>query len=479
MGGGAALDGCLVKVVPLASEDAAVGAPIADAATPSADGANASSDAPSRVVDASTPIADAGRVPGSDAPAADGTATGSPGGAGSVDLLVVLDDSASMGFSQGYAIGYVGYVVSGLLNQHGVNDVRVGVVTTDLGTPGSTVPGCAVSDGGDGAMLNPRVRGAATQTHPGPEISDAFCTPEVQAANFVTVRSTDDPMQQLWRGGCPMHVATTGCGLEQQLEAAYRALVTRGGPGGANEGFLRRDATLAILVVSDEDDGSARDCRYHDGVGACSDALDVYDASSTRWASPDLNLRFYDYTPASAQDPTWPLERYVDPARPLRGFLGLKPGHPERVVFGALTGVPVAVPQRTDGTTDWDRVLGPAAPGRPDDFVARDGQAAMTSPTDPSGPTSMRQRDPDPMCPSRMVPACRQNHTAPTSSCSSGDQYYAWRARRIAEVARRFDESALCAGGPCRNGMVASICDSDDVTPAARFAAIIGRRVGP
>ena len=57
-------------------------------------------------------------------------------------------------------------------------------------------------------------------------------------------------------------------------------------------------------------------------------------------------------------------------------------------------------------------------------------------------------------------------------------QYYAWPARRIAEVARRFDESPLCAGAACGNGMVTSICDrTNNGAPLERFATMIARRV--
>ena len=49
----------------------------------------------------------------------------------------------------------------------------------------------------------------------------------------------------------------------------------------------------------------------------------------------------YLYQSGSAQDPTWPLDRYIDVSDPSRGFLGLKPGHPEKVVFAAITGAPI------------------------------------------------------------------------------------------------------------------------------------------
>jgi hypothetical protein len=452
----ALLAGCYVNVVPLASGDAgATDAPFTDGNT----------------YDAPSP--DAAPV---DAPVVDGGPA--PTGAASVDLLVVIDNSNSMTHGQEYLTNYLGNVLPPLFARYGVRDVHLGVVSTDLGTPGTATPSCANTDGGDHGVLNPRLRGVATRTRPLVDVSlDAFCTPDVTDAPFMTVRDTDDAMFVVNAPRCQTQIGLGGCGLEQQLEAAYRALLTHSAAGGRNAGFLRADATLAVLVLTDEDDGSVRDCRYHDGVGACADAADVYEPAATRWASADLNLRFYRGAAGGPQDPTWPLERYVDPARPTRGLLGLKPGHPERIVFGAITGVPLAVPQRADGRTDWDALLGPAPAGRPDDFYARDGARAYANPRDPSGPTSMRAIEPDPMCSTRTVPACRLRGSAPTLSCAASDQPFAWRARRIAEIARRFDESALCAGAPCRNGMVASICDTGDAAPFSVFADMIGRRV--
>lgn len=426
-------------------------------------------------VDASSPPdgASADASAPTDAPSVDGGPV-SPGG--SVDLLVVVDDSNSMERSIGMLRSYLGATVVTLLDRHRVGDVRIGVVTTNLGTPGAAVPGCMPSDTGDDAVLNPRARGAAARMREQIELGSAFCTGAVLTGPFVTLRSSDDAMSVVNTPACQVALSVGGCGIEQPLEAAYRALVTQAAPGRPNAGFLREGATLAILVLTDEEDGSVRDCRYHDGVGACSDATDVFQAASARWASPDLNLRFYLGAPGSAQDPTWPIERYVDPQRLTRGLLGLKPGHPERIVFGAITGVPLTVPTTATGT-DWDALLGPAPAGRAEDFTARNGALAYDNPTDPSGPTSMRQANRDPSCAARVVPACRAPGTLHTNACTPSEQPFAWPSRRVAEVARRFDRSPLCAGAACGNGMVASICATGDSTPFVTFANLIARRV--
>lgn len=138
------------------------------------------------------------------------------------------------------------------------------------------------------------------------------------------------------------------------------------------------------------------------------------------------------------------------------------------MVFGAITGVPLVLPTRADGGTDWRTLLGADPNGS-------DGLVAMSA----EGPISMRQANPDPYCSTRVMPACRASGTTFISAaCNGVAQYFAWPARRIAEVARRFDESPLCAGAACGNGMVTSICDRTNTgAPLERFATMIARRV--
>jgi hypothetical protein len=459
----ALLAGCLNNVVTLAQEDAGATALASDATAVGRDVPGARADVPSSIADVPSASAD---LPTATADLPTATADVPPSaaeGAGSVDLLVVIDSSNSMRAGQDYFNNYANALVGTLIDVHRVRDVRVGVITTDLGVGGRAIPSCTAARGDD-AVLNPRARGAATRArNPGDPPVPTFCD-AIAAAPFMTLRAADDPMYRYWAPSCHAAVGIGGCGLEQPLEAALRALTTNATPNAVNAGFLRRDAALAVLVVSDEDDGSVRDCHAHDGVGACVDATDVWDPGSTRWSSADLNLRFYNYVPGSTEDPTWPVDRYVDPQRLRRGLLGLKPDHPERVLFAAVTGVPRTLPLRADGSTDWRALLGGAD--------GRDGFTAMTA----DGPVSMRAANPDPACSARVVPACRVPGGDPRA-CDLAGQGYAWPARRLAEVARRLDEAPLCAGAPCGNGMVASICDTGNADPLTRFAGLIARRV--
>jgi hypothetical protein len=387
-----------------------------------------------------------------------------------VDMLFEVDNSRSMADNQGNLARNFGPLIDSLVSPpvdpatgrrryQPVRSLHVGVISSDLGTPGTRVGSCANTEIGDDGLLNPIRNGLAIRAHQPWTTAPAGrrparCTNDMnQYPSFLTFMSgTTDA--QAFRDDfiCNAYLSTDGCGLEQQLESAYRALVIhnpREQPGNTdpNAGFVRDNAVLAIVMVTDEEDGSVRDCRYAEAGVPCTSALSVYDQNATEWSHPsDLNLRFYLYTPGSAQDPTWPIDRYIDPARPNRGFTSLKPGRPDLVIFSAIAGVPLNLPMRAGASqgqsVDWDALLGREASGA-------DAYAGMSA----EGPISMRPASRD-ACTSRVVPSCRRQGTAPTDSCDSGVQYFAQPSRRIAQVVRRFDERY-------NNGTLSSVCAND------------------
>ncbi|MEI8255283.1 MAG: hypothetical protein WCJ30_06370, partial [Deltaproteobacteria bacterium] len=288
---------------------------------------------------------------------------------------------------------------------------------------------------------------------------------------------------------CNAGLYVGGCGLESQLDAVYRALVIHdatdhAGNTSPNAGFLRDDALLAIVVLTDEEDGSVRDCRFANGTPCEGQgAIDVYNPASTAWSSMELNLRFYMYAPCGPQDPTWPVARYVDPANPAAGLLGLKHGHPERIVFAAIAGVPLDVPMVGTGTEariNWTGLLGTPGAGGNDDFCGRD-SSPLAGLGSAEGPVSMMAANADPNCSQRTVPACRrQGTTYSPTACTTDQQYFAWPSRRVIEVARRFDESTICANGTagCHNGLVTSVCSNDYTTAMNQIVDKIQSNLG-
>ncbi len=300
----------------------------------------------------------------------------------SVDLLFAIDNSNSMTANQSALTRSFGALVEALTNPPAVLDpatgvarpryapvksLHVGVVSSDLGTPGNVVAGCLESDTGDDGLLNPIRNGASMRRHQPwtsspPAVRPARCTNDPNQypgfLSFATIVNDASAFAEDF--ACVAQLSSAGCGLEQQLESVYRALVIhnpRDLPGNTdpNAGLVRDTALLSIVMVTDEEDGSTRDCRYAEAGVSCTDAVDVFDFMSPDWSSPTLTLRFYLYAPGSRQDPTWTIDRYIDPTRPARGFTSLKPGHPERVIFSAIAGVPLALPTRAvAGATEID-----------------------------------------------------------------------------------------------------------------------------
>jgi hypothetical protein len=174
----------------------------------------------------------------------------------------------------------------------------VAVVSTDLGTAPYTVPTCAGTD--DGILLHEpssEVAGCATTYPP-----------------FLT-RSAVAPSPTMGQDfACIATLGTGGCGFEQPLAASERALVLQARPGGPNDGFLRADAMLGIVFLSDENDCSAADPALFDPVG-----------------DPPLPRRCVE------------MAHLLTPVSEIAASLrGVKP--PGRIVMAMFVGVPVAMP---------------------------------------------------------------------------------------------------------------------------------------
>jgi hypothetical protein len=128
----------------------------------------------------------------------------------------------------------------------GLPSLHVGVVSTDLGVGPHSIEQCTAF-GAAGALQNaPRVPGCVP-----PE--GAFIADELDGAGE-RVRNYQGTLAETFM--CIAAVGDRGCGFEQPLEAMRRAL---DGSISKNIGFLRDDAFLAVVFLTDEDDCSASD----------------------------------------------------------------------------------------------------------------------------------------------------------------------------------------------------------------------------
>lgn len=239
-----------------------------------------------------------------------------------VDLLLMVDNSGSMAEEQASltvqfprllrALTKGDLDADGVADFAPVEDLHLGVITSDLGNGGFPVPTCATTFGDDGILIT---RG---------NVATAGCLTTYPP--FLTFTPGADVDSVATDFACVGRVGTGGCGFEQPLEAVLKAVTpstspTRflmGSTGHAdreNAGFLREDSIVAVMVMSDEDDCSVADPA-------------LFDPSSTHYTG-DLNLRCFMHPEA-----VHPVSRFVD------GLRAVRPGRPELLVFAAITGIP-------------------------------------------------------------------------------------------------------------------------------------------
>lgn len=185
-----------------------------------------------------------------------------------IDILWMIDNSGSMAPKQALLQAGFPEFMKPLTSTASVTiDYHIGVVTTDTYNPAQS-----------GKLQNP---GGLSSPWISPETCTGSCDP-VAAFNVMS------------------NVGTQGTGDEKGLLAASMALTSPlTDPGGPNAGFLRDDASLNIILVSDEEDDSCaplstykEGCNTSPMVDCTSDptapyCLPCYDLSNP-WCDADL-----------------------------------------------------------------------------------------------------------------------------------------------------------------------------------------------
>jgi hypothetical protein len=168
-----------------------------------------------------------------------------------LDLLFMVDNSSSMEAAQvNLAANLPSFmnVLKGLPG--GLPDLHIGVVTSDMGAGSGTITGCMGN--GDNGTFQHAPTGSCTTTTLN---SGATFISDTGGASPVT-NFTGSDITAVFQ--CIVEVGSNGCGFEHQLASVARALGADGSPPPAeNAGFLRPNAYLAIVLVTNEDDCSA------------------------------------------------------------------------------------------------------------------------------------------------------------------------------------------------------------------------------
>ena len=264
-----------------------------------------------------------------------------------LDVLFVVDTSGSMLEEQRALVDAAGAQLFAQLAEDlgGPPDLHVAIVSTDVGVGVPGVPGCpetsadgrfqigggAVGCGIDGSYLRDVARpdGSRDRNFTG-TITEAF--------------------------SCAATLGTTGCGFEQPLEAVRRAL---DGRYPEHAGFLRADALLLVVFLTDEDDCSALDPQLYAAGGPL---------------GPLSSFRCFEHgVVCEPDDPRTPGTKagcvprddsaYLHPIATYAGFLGALKPVPGMVMLAGMYGPPDTVEVGTAATGGPELRATCAAPG--------------------------------------------------------------------------------------------------------------------
>jgi MYXO-CTERM domain-containing protein len=343
-----------------------------------------------------------------------------------LDVLFMIDNSASMNLSQANLLTNFPTFMNVLKDlPGGLPNIHVAVVSSDMGA-GDGMVNVSCSATGDNGVFQSAPRGTCTSTTllPGATfISNVGGSTNYAAPDIATVFA------------CIAALGQAGCGFESPFASVLRALGADDKPLPAeNQGFLRADALLAIIMVTNEDDCST-------GAGV---PLDFYDGntdvafSSPFGPSADYRCNEFGHLCDGVRPPRMAPNGQVGDTVTLHNCTSSE-------CDGLLTPVAeVAARIKTLKAAPASEILvaaitGPATPYQVHwaaPFNAADASCGMAS------------------CPRPQI----------THSCTATDGSYADPAVRVTQFANSFGA----------NGFVSSICDAD-FAPALQQ---IGTRIG-
>jgi hypothetical protein len=333
-----------------------------------------------------------------------------------VDLLFLVDDSASMRLSQDNLLRNFPVLMQALKAQPGgLPNVHIGVISSDMGAGDGSVAGCDSTGGRNGIFqYAPQGTCASSGLLPG----------ATYISDIGGVKNYTGNLEDVFT--CIAALGESGCGFEHQFASITRALGVDG-LGTApteNAGFLRPDALLAIVLITNEDD-----CSASPGQGPNS-RIPLFDAAAnTNLASqlgPPANFRCNEF-----------------------GHLCFGGWHPNRNAPNNDVNASVTYDDCTSNDTEGYLLSVADTVNRIRALKADDGQVMVTAITGPRAPYVVNWKAPstsDTSCGAASCPWPMIAH-----SCTAADSSFADPAVRIGEMVDHFGA----------NGRMLSICDGE------------------
>jgi hypothetical protein len=216
-----------------------------------------------------------------------------------LDILLILDNSGSMGEEQALLAGALFDPLLSSLDLDGL-DWRLAITTTDMGTNPWCPPHTGTPENGHFQLqscnehLDDFVFGSGAVDVQDLACNDICAYPPGKISTLATTTADDpQPASRPWLeriGGnsnlsmdldpvaaalCLVPQGINGCGFEQPLEAMAAALELATTPGNAESGFLRDEAGLLVIIVTDE-----VDCSHAD------ESIFLQEGNRTFWSDP-------------------------------------------------------------------------------------------------------------------------------------------------------------------------------------------------
>jgi hypothetical protein len=311
-----------------------------------------------------------------------------------VDLLFLVDDSSSMRLTQQNLETNFPMFMTRLMDPPGLPNIHVAVISSDMGAGNGNIDSCTAQTNGIGGkqgIFQYTARGNCTAT--GLDPTATFISDNGQG-----VRNYTGALEDVFT--CIAALGEQGCGFEHQFSAILRSLGAdgRGAAPGENAGFLRPDAYLVVILITNEDDCSATpnvplfddtannyitdqlgpvvNFRCNEFGHMCDDGSGTF-AHPNRRAPGDNVAATVSYTSCRASDEGY-LMRVKDVADALKGLKR----DPSQVIVAAITGpnTPYTVTWKAPSLTDM--TCGAASCPWP--VIGHSCTAADTSFADPS-----------------------------------------------------------------------------------------------
>jgi hypothetical protein len=276
-----------------------------------------------------------------------------------LDLIFMIDNSGSMRNKQeNLRKNFPAFMKKLLEIPGGAPDMHIAVISSNVGA-GTSVPDRACPQGGDRGKFQVRPECGIDTSKTGHFLS----VDSTGKTNFED-KGGLPKLPELFQ--CMAFLGDQGCGYEHQLLSLYFALDGKTNP--ENAGFLRDDAYLGVIMLSDEDDCSgAPTADFFGGIvpgqsGSLRCSLLGHTCNGQAVPGMPFTAPLSSCKPYERNDATETNSRLVNVSFFVDFLKGLKQGRTDRILVSEVIGWPkdlntpytIATKPTTSGGTELD-----------------------------------------------------------------------------------------------------------------------------